>query len=540
MRIKYVLICAIVGLGGAALAFAQSVPRPPSPQSGTLRVSTRAVQVNVIVQDKNGQPVKGLTKKDFTILDHWQPQTVASMWEQTNEVTTSTAAASAPNTFSNRFQQGSDVSPVVSVILLDALNTPPRDRASAREQVIKFLKQLQPQDRVVLYFLSDKIYIAHEFTSDTASLLRALGVFSHLPQDGAGQAPPMDFAPDSPSTGGMAEGASSWAKAGVVADQVFDIEAKVRDTSAALTVIANHLAGVPGRKNLIWISDSFPFQINMGSVGQHGAYGPEVFKEAITKATNALSNANVAIYPVDARGLAAKRPGQYEIDVRNATIVLAADTGGRSFYDTNDIAGAIQQSIDDSRVTYVLSYYPSHNQWNGEFREITVKVNRPGVKVRARAVYFASPDNVVSAKDKEEIMVDAAKDSLESTALAMDVQADPVIANGDRHIVARVKIDPSQLRLEKIGDHWTDSVDVKWVQLADDGQVLASTSQTLNLNIPQSDYETFFRKAASFSGSVNLVKGATEVRLVARDSGNGSVGTVNISVDRLFKTDAAK
>jgi hypothetical protein len=78
------------------------------------------------------------------------------------------------------------------------------------------------------------------------------------------------------------------------------------------------------------------------------------------------------------------------------------------------------------------------------------------------------------------------------------------------------------------------------VQLADDGQVLASTSQTLNLNILQADYENALRKGVSFSGRVNLVKDATEVRLVARDSGNGSVGTVNISVDRLFPSSPAK
>jgi VWFA-related protein len=525
-----------VCLSGAAPAFAQrGQPLPPPPAQANqntppLRVTSRVVQVNVIVHDKNGQPVSGLTKKDFTILDQGQPQTIASFSEERNTVAT-TAAALAPNTFSNRFQERYGFSPSVSVILIDALNTPFADRVSAREQVIKFLGPLQPQDRVALYFLSDKIYIAHEFTTDTAALLRSMGVLPRFKQDSAATGPSMDFAIP---TGNADDDA--WQRAVVGVSRSFDMEARARKTAAALRVIANHLAGVPGRKNLIWISDSFPFQINlMGSpIGTVGADGPESFSDDVAKTANALSNANIAIYPIDARGLTVRSPGQVERDSRTTTIVFADLTGGRAFHDTNDISGAIHSVLDDSRVTYTLTYYPNHNQWNGQFREIKVKVDHPGVEVRSRTGYFASTDPVVSPQDKEEIMVDAAKNSLESTALGMDVHADPADVPGARQIKTLVRIDPSQLQLAKAGDHWTDSIDIKWVQIAAGGEVLASTSQTLNLNIPQVDFENVLRKGLSFSGNVSLADGATDVRLVARDSGNGSVGTVNIPVAKLF------
>ncbi|HEY4837271.1 MAG TPA: hypothetical protein VIH72_01610, partial [Candidatus Acidoferrales bacterium] len=103
-----------------------------------------------------------------------------------------------------------------------------------------------------------------------------------------------------------------------------------------------------------------------------------------------------------------------------------------------------------------------------------------------------------------------------------------------------IKIDPAQMQIAKAGDRWMDSVDVKWVQVAADGRVLASTSQTFNLNISQVDYENVLRKGLTFSGNVKLVKDATDVRIVARDSGNGSVGTVNISIDRLFTSVPSK
>ena len=70
---------------------------------------------------------------------------------------------------------------------------------------------------------------------------------------------------------------------------------------------------------------------------------------------------------------------------------LAASTGGRAFFNRNDIKSAIRAAVDDGRVTYVIAYYPSHGKWDGAFRRITVKVNRPDLEVRHRAGYRAFP-----------------------------------------------------------------------------------------------------------------------------------------------------
>jgi hypothetical protein len=137
-------------------------------------------------------------------------------------------------------------------------------------------------------------------------------------------------------------------------------------------------------------------------------------------------------------------------------------------------------------------------------------------------------------------MVDAAKNPIESATLGMDVHADSGGTPDARQIKTQIKIDPTQLQLAKSGDRLTDTIDVKWVQVDSFGRVLTSTSQTLNLNIPQADYESVLRKGLTFSGNVNLVKGATDIRIVARDSGNGSIGSVNISVGPLFESSPAK
>ena len=539
MRTKHAVAITILCVANAASALAQSVPPPPPPEqtnpnAPALKVTSRVVQVNVIVRDKEGQPVTGLTKNDFTVLDNGQRQTISSMSEQSNKVTTTMVSASAKNTFSNRIEERLGIAPSVSVILIDSLNmVDARGQVSrnnmviARGQVVKFLGQLQPQDRVALYFLSNKIYILQDFTADAAALLRAMDVIPHLDQDQGNATIALDFAPFAPHSGMIDP---MWASRGIGRAYEVDMTNRVEQTAAALKVIANHLVGVPGRKNLIWISGSFPFYI----VTEIGilSYEPQIIA-----VSQALSNANVAIFPIDARGLMVAKP---DPQTYNTMTSLADRTGGRALYNTNDIAGSIRHAVDDSRVSYVLSYYPNHNQWDGRYREISVKVNHPGVGVIARRGYFALPDAVDSPKNKEQIMVDAAKNPIESAALGMDVQADSLPTPDARQIKTQIKLDLTQLQLAKTGDHWTDTIDVKWVQLAADGHVLASTSQTLNLNIPQSDYESVLRNGLTFSGDVNLIQNAADVRIVARDSGNGSVGTVNISVDRLFPPTTVK
>jgi hypothetical protein len=145
MCIKHVVVTALFCLSCAATAFAQSAaPPPPSkPLTQSLRVNSRMVQVNVIVRDKNGVPVAGLTKGDFTILDQNQPQEISSFALQNNQMTVTSASAQALNMFSNKFVEGTGGASVATVILLDAVNTAPGNFAQAKEQVAKFVEQMK-------------------------------------------------------------------------------------------------------------------------------------------------------------------------------------------------------------------------------------------------------------------------------------------------------------------------------------------------------------------------------------------------------------
>ncbi len=144
--------------------------------------------------------------------------------------------------------------------------------------------------------------------------------------------------------------------------------------------------------------------------------------------------------------------------VFNAVKNLSEMSGGRAFSNTNDFAGAIRQVIDDSSASYVLDYYPDHDNWNGEFREIKVKVNRPGAEVHARRGYFAVIDIAGAQKNDAERVADALQIPAESTDLAFDVQVEAVADTGARQLNLKITLDPNQLRFRLQDGRWTDNI----------------------------------------------------------------------------------
>ncbi|MFZ0821599.1 MAG: VWA domain-containing protein [Candidatus Acidiferrales bacterium] len=518
----------------------QGAPAPAAQAPPAVRVTTRMVQVNVIVHDRDGKPIAGLRKSDFHLFDQGQPQTISYFSEQSSHLTSTPAPTPAPNLFSNRAEEQTGVPTSVTVILLDWLNTGLLTMAYARPQVIKFLRtQIQPQDRVAIYGLSYKtLFILHDFTNDSAALLSALDRATKKKAgslQGKGAAAP--DSDDARLDAFLAEAESH--PHNLIVDQV-------GTTSNALKVIAGRLANIPGRKNLVWVSSAFPssigysYRMSLGTRSQ-GRFPASRFNQQTTDAARALSNANVAIYPVDARGLI---PNQMQDISHNSMgpapeqfdtmVALARATGGQAFYNNNDIRGAIRRAIDDSRVTYVLGYYPTHNEWNGEFRGISVKTDRKALDLRYRNGYFASPAGDVDPNRRQQLLSDAATSPLESTAIGVDVQAEAVDLPGARQIKAQVHVDPGGLVFEEKDGNWKDDVEVIWVELNKEGREIGTHSQMFNLHPERERYEFVLKNGLNFFETLTLTPEVAEVRLIISESGAGAIGSVNIPLSRIF------
>lgn len=508
---------------------------------------TRLVQVSVIAQDKDGNPVSGLTKDDFKIYDRRKEQPIASFakFSSTRLVNASTSApARAPNIFSNDVSASLNSVAPVTVILLDALNTDPDDMVPAREQVIRFISQVLPGERVALYSLTSKLLILREFTTDRDSLQRAAEKATRAETS-------QGLETQAPASAQMIAGNLAylaWATEASWRGEVMSATNKTEKTVAAFRVIAKHLSGVPGRKNLVWISGTFPIRMGGNVAIMRNPQGEQAdFTDSVMQAVHALSDANVAIYPIDTRGLIAPdyirqkllgKPRQPQSAELSTLHELAGGTGGLAFYNTNDIFGAIQKSIDDSRETYELGYYPSHSEWDGTFRDIKVTVKRPGVHLRYRSGYVASDFAAAKQTSLKQAIDDAVANSLEQTEITMSVQADAIDVPGARQLAVNVRVAPGQLRFQKNAERWADDLEVVWVELDPDGKVLATTSKTVNMRLPDAAYQEAAEKGVSFSGKLTLRGDAAEVKVIARDSSSGSIGSVNIPLAQLFTAPA--
>ncbi len=554
------LLAAVVA---ASLVMAQTpAPVPPgaqpgpAPQEVVLHATTRLVQVSVIAQS-HGEPVSDLKKEDFQIRDNGKLQNISMF-----SVDSASGAAGAlphpveklpPNIFTNELEQKPGTPTSVTIILLDGLNTAWKDQAYARNQVVKFLQTVEPGDRVGLYLLGNGLKVMHDFTSDATDLIAKLGTYKGqlLPDLAASEGAVMDT---------DALGLNNWTRAGGAsgAERDYYTIDRVLGTLRAIEFIANHLARIPGRKNLIWVSGGFPMDIGLDSLAawRDPSREQRAFTEDIDRTVRAVNNANLAIYPVDARGLVVDARFSAEnqkIDVKpklgmgpvvknqQTMSELASRTGGRAYYNTNDLTHAIRDAVADSRVTYTLGFYPTSDNMSGKFHKLEVKVvERSGVNLRYRKGYFDEAEKPLDPKTRMAEMKDAVIDPLEATSLGLVVGIKPDPNDKSQAIVV-VKVDQKGISLEHNAERWSGKLDVVFVQKNNRGQQFAPVNETIDLNLTKPTYDKLVKEQGLlFQKSVTLVPQARELRVVVRDGPSGTLGSVTVPFDQIVRTAAVQ
>lgn len=477
-----------------------------------------------------------MKRQDFTVFDQSIPQTIAFF----SEASPAPAARVKPlpkNIFTNRFDLKGQEPGAVTVVLFDSLNTPFADQAYVREQVVKFLKSLKPQEHVAVYVLTTRLLLLHEFTQDTSALANAAKQFQPLPMS-ATNAKYFDM----PTSGEWRAFQPFVSGGSMVEHSYVDRE---RTTTEAFRMIANHVAAIPGRKNLVWVSTSFPLWFSMGTVNVCDGR-----IEALTKeAGRALNRANVAIYPVDAKAVqvdpsfsaANQQPTgddlMSEMLSRQATErILADSTGGQAFYGNNDIAAGVRKAFDDARYAYTIGFYPNHGQWNGEYRKISIRTSIKGVQLRYRAGYFAEAEGVNSDETRTmAAMQEAAMSPLDATGLGMVVNGNLEGAAADRKIELHIRLDPKQLLMQNAGSHQQLAVDLYFVQWDAKRGMVAAGKQRFKLDLDEKQYEDLSKAGLVLTWHLTISPQATEACMLVRDAGSGALGSVMMPVQALIE-----
>jgi VWFA-related protein len=478
--------------------------------------------VSVVVHDDRNRPVEGLRAEDFQVFEDGKPMPVAFFSRRAQDPARAVPVpADAAGTFTNRIP--SPANGGVVAVVFDQLNTLPMDQAHARENLLQYLATIRPDDRVALYLLTgDGIKVLYEFTRDAESLVQALRTVQ--PRDLAIRQDPLSDA--------LARDLDAFAR-GVLRDEGIYFDRLRTDTTlAALEGVASRLAGLPGRKNVVWISAGFPF-IEYSPTGPSSAY----FTPEARRATRALNHADTAVYPVDARGLivmSGTAKGQVatldNVETPIAGLRKVADwTGGRLFYNANDVGAALGRASDDSRLTYTLGYYPANENWDSKFRRITVKVRRAGARVRHRAGYFAYPVTPADPPTLQKALAEALKSPFEGTGVLMNVTAR---AEGPTINIA-IELDPTTVTLIADGGAWKGGLDVAIAQTLAGEREHREPDFSLPLSLSTAERDRLLKQGLRLARSIELQPDVQQVRIVVRDAATGMIGSVFIDAERL-------
>jgi VWFA-related protein len=533
------LVLSVPAAGQQPGSSAVSQPIAPAPQTApaAIRVTTRLVNVSVIVEDKHGQPMAGLTKDDFTLLDDKHPQEIQTFSVTTNQLPSAPPAPLPPDTYTNRVLDNGSAPENITVILLDGLNTSFMDQAYVKRQVVKFLEQVQPGDRLALYTLGKELRILHDFTTDATSLLAALARYKgQLPANSVpGERDPVEQGDMLTDMFAMEHERMQQR------EEEFALANRAQRTFKALMDIAYHVGPLPGRKNLIWVSGSFPTIPAFLGAGINSPGAELVFASDVDAAARQLNNGGMVVYPVDAHGLMPSPFALmgYPTALRTDTMDmewLARMTGGKAFYNTNDIMGSIRAAINDSRLTYELGFYPTNAAWDGRFHRLQVKVNRSGTRVRTRSGYVAMPEPKVTPEMHGALVSQAATALLASSRLAATVrvvrskQDDGVSATNSLDAV--VTFDPHQFNLKPEGGRWTGVVDLLFVQLSKENRIVHTDDKPFRLTLLPSTYERSGTEGFALSNEIEIVPDAVELRVVVRDPATALTGAVVVPLTK--------
>ena len=413
--------------------------------------------------------------------------------------------------------------------MLDNLNTgDPGDRIMARQAVAKVIDGLGSTEKLALYVLDRSgLRVVCEFGTDRDLLMKRVAA---LNGHAAPYLQPVSQVSDTDSPGQDSGSEQDQFLYPVNAPEAvlglpegFLADSTIRTGFQALGAIADHLAGVPPRKALIWVSYGVPQMIKMppmaartfpNAMPQIQTYG-----EQADRAVRKLTNADVAVYGVDAAGVwgTIGSPGATTLDE------FASRTGSASWHG-NGLDFEMQTALNDVDHSYTLGYYAPPDYGDAKFHRIKVEVKRPGVKLRYREGYaMDAPNN--SAADRRAKVVQALLSPVDNSAVPITVKA----VRNQNGLSLRLTLDLAGLGLAHNGGRWQGKIEIVARFAAEDGTESGSPSaKTIEFNLTQRTYDAALREGLTFTRLLALPPRASKLRVLVRNDGSGEVGTLSI------------
>jgi len=535
---------------------AQSNDQPRAQPQYTIRARVPLTIVDVVVTDATGHPVHGLKQSNFTILEDNQPVTPNSFEENTSDEASAAATPTQPlppNTFSNITPAPPKSGPI-NILLIDNLNTPTQAQQRVQIQMLAFIKRMTPGTRMAVLGLNMHLFIVQGITSDPELLKTAVASIKNI-----APAPPMQDPGQDPAALDMAAPPIHTA-VGACLDEVNGslMAARAEYTLAAMFHIARYLAGMPGRKNLIWFGGSFPPKWDTTSGNCYDD------TDALNTATDLLARAHVVLNPIDARGLQVDNNTNPKLLDEHYNMQLRADqTGGKAVYTSNDLGGAAEDAIKSGSNYYTLTYAPPNRPLDSRFRKISIKVDRSGLNLVYRPGYFAiDPRNDPGGKAIEKVspMQSAMmRGSLEPTQILFKVKV-ALSSAADAKLSPDNQPDAKQMHppyrhfsisyvIDIHGIDFAPSPDGNYrggfeygvrVYNVDGDEIVNSVSKTVNPILPPAVYKSMLNTGANAHQDIDIpATGDYVLRIAVHDLTTDHVGAIEVPISSVKPTQPA-
>jgi VWFA-related protein len=528
---------------GLALLLAMPLPAQQSQQSANqdtgfvLKAESDLVLTNVVVRDaKTGEVVRGLKQSDFTLLENGKQQQITDfdfesvdMAKPLNEATISGLASSVKGKTATSGVRPEDLKDNrLIVFFFDLTSMQPEDLDRSVDAAREFLKnKMQPADLVALVSLDTELKVDQDFTSDKDRLAGEIGMYNGT--EGAA------FAQGANANSNQVEDAS-----GYTPDETEYNDINTDRELYALRAISKSLERINQKKSLLYFS---------GGLSRNGIENQASLRSAI----NAAVRANLAIYSLDTRGLQAVSPlgdastgslrgtGGYNggaiqnnfnanFASQETLTTLSADTGGKAFLDNNDFAPAFAQIQKDSSAYYAIGFHSTNQARDGKFRKLTIRVNRPGVKVEYRPGYYAPADFKHSGKeDRERELEEELASDLPSTDVALYLEAYYFRLDENRFYVPVSLIVPgSQIPFVKGGDKDKATLDVIGEVIDEAKRPIGHVRETVKLSVDEN--QQVRQKNIQYSTNFSLPPGKYTLKFVVRENESGHMGSFETDI----------
>jgi VWFA-related protein len=600
LRWRLAVALSTLGLSSVLLWAGWAQPRPaagnPPHATGssaaenvpTYQVRSNLVLLDVVVRDK-GKPVEGLQQSEFRVLEDGKPQTVTVFEEHgaTDVEESATAPVLPPHVYSDFPKYR--ITSAANILLLDALNTPQNDQIYARAQMLKYLHTIPAGTQIAVFTLASRLRMVSGFTTDAGAIEQALNPKSSPTKQGMLVDSPGDVVAEkqiSQTMGadipGMNDEVNDYGKD----RRAFQETQRMEITLGAFNTLARYLSTVPGRKNLIWVSGGLSGALDP-SLSRMNASEAARFAPAVRTVNAELTRARVAVYPVDARAqmtltdsnisnvvaptesgtnkdLQAARNEGMQNDVttpqrwaesQQEMKLVAADTGGKAYYNTNAVGKAVEEAIADGENYYTLGYAPPDAKNDGVYHTIAVRIVEGKYDLAYRRGYFAAdsakagkespvPSPITVAMEqgvpplsqvifKARVLPAGDPDlhGLQPTPGPAGKPPQPLQGPVTRYFVD-YSIDPHQLVLTDVpGGMQRAELEVVQAVCDVDGKRLNFTDAGLEVTLTAAQMARDMQSGLRVRQEIDVPAGPVWVELGVRDATSGRIGTVELGLN---------